>query len=164
MKISREILAYLFNNKEFKQSLTKGNWLCEEELAALRRYAEGIDKEHPQFMQNFFDWLNDVFFDRGDLILEIAYDSDCFSPMGNGYIRFQELFGLVKRFSSVDVDDHVEIFNKDTFEPWGDNYINTGYVDIYSNCFDDEYLLAFAREIVIPEEAVVTINDKLIER
>lgn len=159
----KEVLAHLFNNKDFKREFKRSNF-SEADASALRRYAKGIDQEPPDCMHDFFEWLKYEFYDGGDVILEIAYDSDDFGPMGNGIIRYLEIFGLITRLSSDDVDDHIEIFNIDTFEPWGDDYINTGYVDIYSGDFDDEYLLAFAKEIVIQEKAVVTINGELIDR
>ncbi len=164
MHIDQSILIHLFGNKKFLKSLQSD--FEKEEILEISKYSQDVNNEYPEVMDQFYEWLKEEFINSETKILWIAWDSDGWGPGGSGFCRFNSRFGLVKMDSSdyEDDNDHIEIFNKKTFFPWGIENLMNDYIDMDSDVYNEKELLSLAEKMGMHEHTILTINDKKIKR
>ncbi len=160
--IDHPILNYLFENKDFLESLQ--NEFEKEEIIELKNYSQNINNEYPVTMDRFYDWF-ECEFDNPDInVLSIAWDSDGGGPGGNGFVRFNSRFGIVKMESSDFSDEHIEIFNKKTFVPWCIGNLMNDYIELNSDVYSEKKLLILAKKMGMYDHTKLTIKGNEIER
>jgi hypothetical protein len=115
-------------------------------------------------MDQFYDWFESEFDNSDTNILSIGWDSKGWGPGGDGFVRFNSRFGIVKMGSSDYSDEHVEIFNKKTFFPWCIVDLHNDYIEMDSDVYNDKELLSLAERMGMREETKLTINGKEIQR
>ena len=109
------------------------------------------------------DWFNNAFLETNVNVLSIAWDSDGWGPGGNGVISFLLCFGLVNMNSSDYESDHVEIFDKDTFFPWGIEELYNDTITLDSDIYNDDELIKLAIDMGISMDSSLIINGNPIQ-
>lgn len=64
------------------------------------------------------DYFNQALHDIGNEIESYYWDSPNWGPGGNGYLKYIEAYGVVGVSSSDFPNDHMEIYDEETFVPW----------------------------------------------
>lgn len=159
----RAILSHLLSDPNCLKSLEE-NEFEKDEITQIIKYANDLNDEFPELIGRFYDWFEGVFDDAETKVLWIGWDSAGWGSGGNGVIRFDAAFGIVKMTSSDYEDDHIEIFNKKDFYPWCIESLNNDYIDMESDIYSDEELLSLARRMGMGENTKLTINGKEIEK
>ena len=156
---NQAIHTHLIGNKDFLKALKKK--FSAIEVAEIIEYSKNIKGKYPKAMDHFYNWFGDL---EGDInVLSIAWDSEGWGSGGSGVISFSLVFGLVKMSSSDYDDDHIEIFDKNTFSPWAIEHLMNDSVDITSDIYSEAELISIAEDLGIDGDTVLTVNDKVIK-
>lgn len=155
-------LAHLLTNIDFLNTIKED--FTQEEVNEINNYIKDKNSGNPDVIDAFLDWLNFELEENGNTVLLIAWDSHGWGPGGNGCVRFKVRFGIVRMDSSDYDDDHVEIFNKENFYPWGIESLMNDYIELRSDIYDEKELIELANNMGMEENTELTVNGKLIER
>jgi hypothetical protein len=161
MEIDQNIFNHLFENKDFLKSL--GEEFNNDEIIYLGKFSNHLDKEFPDLIDQFHDWLSSELCDTDTNILTIGWESDDWGPGGDGFISFGSKFGIIKMFSSDYEDDHIEIFNKKDFEPWCIENLMNDYLDISSDVYSAKELKSLAKGLGMNKETKLTVTSNLVK-
>jgi hypothetical protein len=152
------IKRHLLQNKEFLNSIKEE--FQEEQLGQIISHLKGKEVTNTEYIDDFYVWFEYEMKEADSEILSISWDSDGWGPGGNGCIRYLSRFGLVRMVSSdYGDDDELEIFEMDSFFPWGvDDGFNTDYLMLDSCIYSTEELLAMSKNLSIGERTRLSIN------
>lgn len=153
---NQEIHLFLIKQDDFLKALQYV--FDKNQIDTIVNYSNDLTKEYPEIMDQFYDWFNDL--NGTNNILSIGWDSNNWGPGGNGFINFSLVFGLVKMSSSDFEDDHTEIFNKDSFEPWCIEDLRNDFIEISSDIYSDSELVEIAENMGIKKNTILKINNK----
>ncbi|MRX62606.1 hypothetical protein [Maribacter luteus] len=151
---------HLISNKDFLD-LLRGEFK-ENEVEEIIKYCKDITGDYLDVMDQFYDWIADL--DSDTNILTIGWDSNNWGPGGSDFISFNLVFGLVKMSSSDYEDEHIEIFDKENFSPWGIEDLMNDFIEIDSEIYSEKELLGIAESMGIDKNTALTINGKEIIR
>jgi len=159
---NQKILTHLISNKDFVVSLEKD--FTKDEVIEITKYATDINFKYPVVMDRFQDWIECEFENSDTKVLSIAWDSEGSGSGGNGFIRFESVFGILKMTSSDYSDNHITIFNKNDFFPWGIENLMNDYIYLDSDIYTEKELLSLAAIMGMEEHTKLYINDTEIKR
>jgi hypothetical protein len=136
-------IRHLLADPDFREDVRKAfdiregdpDWL---EMQEAIRTAES---EEPRLSDRMQEYLDQQFQDeQGTEVFSVHWDSENWGPGGNGYLLFIEVYGVVRMVSSDYWDDHFEIYDPETFSPWGPDTFDADTVEFDSEVYDDDEL------------------------
>jgi hypothetical protein len=155
---NQDILSFLIREEDFLENLK--DWFSPDQISEFLKYAKNIDKiTCPEFLNDIFDWLKIEIY-NADTILLIGWDSSEWGPGGNGFFRYNCKYGLVMMSSSDYSDNHVEIFDRDRFRPWGIEHLENEYIDLESSVYSEKELKEISESLGLGEHSKLTINGR----
>jgi len=159
--LNKKIIEHLLNNEEFLAALN--DYYDGEQKAIIIDCLSNSKKEHTLLMDKFEDWFREELREGDVEILTIGWDSDGWGSGGNGAVWFNSRFGVVSFGSSDYSDDHIEVFEKDNFEPWCIEHLCNDYVEISSEVYNEDELIEIANKLGMNEDTKLTVNGKEVE-
>jgi hypothetical protein len=160
MDFSKKIVEHILKNEEFLAGLNDN--FDKNLKAIIIDCLSNSNKEHASLMDKFEDWFREELREGVEVLL-IGWESAGWGPGGSGAVWFNSRFGIVSFFSSDYDDDHIEVFDKDNFEPWCIEHLCNDYVELSSAVYNEEELIEFANNLGMDEETELTVNGKEVE-
>ena len=156
---NKAVLSHLIVDEDFLEDLKE---ICSpEQISQFVEYSRDVDKnECPDILDDICDYLIEATHHGGIKILSIAWDSTDWGPGGSGFFRYNCKYGLVMMSSSDYEDDHVEIFDRDKFSPWGIDNLENDYIDLKSTVYSENELIDISKSLGVGEHTKLTINGR----
>ena len=155
---NQDILSYLNRDEDFLDDLK--DCFSPEQISQFVNYSRDVDKNRcPEILNDIYDFLKEEIH-NADTILTIAWDSSEWGPGGNGFFRYNCKYGLVMMSSSDYEDDHVEIFDRDRFSPWGIENLENDYIELESTIYSEKELIKISESLGLGMHTKLTINGR----
>lgn len=158
MKIEELNIQSLLQDTDFLDEIASNFESTEVEL--IKDYINTKSVQDSDLIDRFYEWLLEELNNNSKPILTIGWDSLEWGAGGNGFVSFLTRFNIVTMKSSDYENDHFEIFDKETFFPWGIENLENDIVEIESEVFSEGDLLEMANKMGIRKDTNLSVIGK----